>query len=85
MNFKHIVWFLKAKSKKKCSNEITVTVARYDAGDHVAVYPTNDPELVEKLGSLLDVDLDTVISLNNTDGEKPFYLLGPGVLATNIL
>lgn len=47
-----------------------VTVARYDAGDHVAVYPTNDPELVEKLGGLLDVDLDAVISLNNTDGEK---------------
>lgn len=36
----------------------------------MAVYPTNDPELVEKLGSLLDVDLDTVISLNNTDGEN---------------
>ena len=47
-----------------------VSVARYDAGDHVAVYPTNDPELVEKLGSLLDVDLDTVISLDNTDGEE---------------
>lgn len=51
----------------------------------MAVYPTNDPELVEKLGSLLDVDLDTVISLNNTDGEKPSYLLGLGVLATNFL
>ena len=45
------------------------TVLRYDAGDHVAVYPTNSPELVETLGNLLNVDLDTVISLNNTDGE----------------
>ena len=51
----------------------------------MAVYPTNDPELVEKLGSLLDVDLDTVISLNNTDGEKRSYLLGLRVLATNFL
>ena len=40
----------------------------------MAVYPTNDPELVEKLGSLLDVDLDTVISLNNTDGEKVTFM-----------
>ncbi len=47
-----------------------VTVPRYDAGDHVAVYPTNSSELVEKLGSLLKMDLDTVISLNNTDGEE---------------
>lgn len=46
------------------------TLQRYDAGDHVAVYPTNSPELVEKLGSLLNVDLDAVISLNNTDGEE---------------
>lgn len=30
----------------------------------------NDPELVEKLGNLLNVDLDAVVSLNNTDGEK---------------
>ena len=35
----------------------------------MAVYPTNDHELVEKLGSMLNVDLDAVISLKNTDGE----------------
>ena len=45
-------------------------IPRYEAGDHVAVYPTNDPELVEKLGQMLQVDLDTVISLNNNDGES---------------
>ena len=42
---------------------------RYEAGDHVAVYPINDPELVTKLGSLLGADLDTVVSLNNVDGK----------------
>lgn len=41
---------------------------RYDAGDHVAIYPTNDPARVERIGKLLDVDLDTVFSLNNLDG-----------------
>ncbi|XP_020616329.1 NADPH--cytochrome P450 reductase-like [Orbicella faveolata] len=51
--------------------DITGSKIKYDAGDHVAVYPTNDPELVEKLGSLLDVDLDSVISLNNTDEDSP--------------
>ena len=44
-------------------------VLRYDAGDHVAVYPTNDPELVEKIGQILNIDLDVVFSLVNKDGR----------------
>ncbi|KAL9982110.1 hypothetical protein ACROYT_G010910 [Oculina patagonica] len=51
--------------------DITGSKIKYDAGDHVAVYPTNSSELVEKLGSLLKMDLDTVISLNNTDEDSP--------------
>ncbi|XP_067144263.1 NADPH--cytochrome P450 reductase [Centruroides vittatus] len=43
---------------------------RYDAGDHVAVYPTNDPSLVEKLGNLLNVDLNTIITLKNLDEDS---------------
>lgn len=41
----------------------------------MAVYPTNDLQLVEKLGSMLNVDLDSVISLKNTDGEIAVNLL----------
>lgn len=41
---------------------------RYDTGDHVAVYPTNSSELVDKIGKLLNADLDAVFSLLNTDG-----------------
>ena len=37
------------------------------AGDHVAVYPTNDSTIVAKLGELFNVNLDTVISLNAID------------------
>lgn len=40
------------------------------SGDHLAVYPVNSEELVNKLGELLNVDLDTVIILTNTDGMK---------------
>ena len=40
---------------------------RYDPGDHIAVYPENNHELVEKLGERLDVDLDQVMSLDSTD------------------
>ena len=36
------------------------------------MYPTNDPELVEKLASMLNVDLDAVISLQNRDGEHVY-------------
>ena len=42
---------------------------RYEAGDHVGVYPINDLNIVEKIGKRLDVDLDTVFSLNNVDGQ----------------
>ncbi|XP_015928394.1 NADPH--cytochrome P450 reductase [Parasteatoda tepidariorum] len=50
--------------------DITGSKIRYEAGDHVAVYPTNNPELVEKIGKLLNVDLDTVFSLNNLDEDS---------------
>lgn len=43
---------------------------RYEAGDHVAMYPVNDTELVEKLGKSCNADLDTVFSLINTDLES---------------
>uniref|UniRef100_A0A7M5USV6 Uncharacterized protein n=2 Tax=Clytia hemisphaerica TaxID=252671 RepID=A0A7M5USV6_9CNID len=42
---------------------------KYSAGDHVGIYPTNDPELVEKIGKLLNIDLDEVISLDNVDPD----------------
>lgn len=45
-------------------------IFRYEAGDHVAVYPTNDSALVEKFGEILNVDLDTVITLTNVDGKE---------------
>lgn len=43
---------------------------RYEAGDHVAVYPVNDRETVEKIGKRLNVDLNTVFTLTNVDGES---------------
>jgi len=42
---------------------------RYEAGDHVAVYPTNDPAIVERMGELLSVDLDSIISLDAIDPD----------------
>ena len=43
--------------------------ARYEAGDHVAVYPSNDPEIVNRIGELLNVDLDSVFSLVNIEED----------------
>lgn len=43
---------------------------RYDAGDHLAVFPVNNSELVEKLGKLTGKDLDIVFTLINTDEES---------------
>ncbi|XP_067639108.1 NADPH--cytochrome P450 reductase isoform X1 [Eurosta solidaginis] len=50
--------------------DISGSKMRYDAGDHVAMYPINDTELVEKLGKLCNADLDTVFSLINTDTDS---------------
>ncbi len=47
-------------------------VCSYEAGDHVAVFPTNDADLIAELGRLVgDVDLDVVFKLVNTDGTVP--------------
>ncbi|XP_057207943.1 P450 (cytochrome) oxidoreductase b isoform X2 [Triplophysa rosa] len=50
--------------------DITGSKIRYESGDHVAVYPTNDTAIVNKIGDILGVDLDTIISLNNLDEES---------------
>ncbi|KAJ4936059.1 hypothetical protein JOQ06_017583 [Pogonophryne albipinna] len=50
--------------------DITGSKIRYDSGDHVAVFPTNDSAMVNKLGQILGVNLDVVISLNNLDEES---------------
>ncbi|XP_067306111.1 P450 (cytochrome) oxidoreductase b isoform X2 [Pseudorasbora parva] len=50
--------------------DITGSKIRYESGDHVAVYPINDTAIVSRIGEILGVDLDTVISLNNLDEES---------------
>jgi len=50
----------------------------YEAGDHLGIYPENDPQLVQQLGVRLGQDLDVVFSLHGVDAsetQKPF--LGP--------
>jgi len=43
---------------------------RYEAGDHLAVYPVNDEDLVERLGNLCKANMETVFSLINTDTDS---------------
>lgn len=50
--------------------DITESKIRYETGDHVAVYPTNDSNIVEEIGKRLEVDLDVVFSLNNLDEDS---------------
>ncbi|CAH1231416.1 POR [Branchiostoma lanceolatum] len=49
--------------------DISGSRIRYEAGDHVAVFPTNDPAMVEEIAHLLKVNLDDVFTLNNVDDE----------------
>lgn len=39
-------------------------------GDHLAVYPVNNEELVNKIGELTQKDLDIIFTLTNTDEES---------------
>ncbi|XP_062539722.1 NADPH--cytochrome P450 reductase isoform X1 [Armigeres subalbatus] len=43
---------------------------RYEAGDHLAMYPVNDTDLVLRLGKLCNAELDTIFSLINTDTDS---------------
>ncbi|XP_071790459.1 NADPH--cytochrome P450 reductase-like isoform X1 [Asterias amurensis] len=50
--------------------DISDSKIRYEAGDHVAVFPTNDPVLVDRIAELIGgEDMDTVMSLNNVDED----------------
>ena len=58
------------KSDSRCSlRKMYVFLKRYEAGDHVAVYPVNESEIVEGIGKRLEIDVDTVFTLTNLDGE----------------
>jgi len=62
----------KEGSDRSCMHielDIEKSGIRYHAGDHVGIYPINDPLLVEKIGKLLDIDLDTVFKLTNVDED----------------
>ena len=49
--------------------DISGSRLNYVAGDHLAIFPANDPQLVERIGELLEIDLGTVFTLTNTDGK----------------
>ena len=49
--------------------DITGSRLNYVTGDHVAIFPVNNAKSVERIGELLDTDLDTVFTLTNVDGK----------------
>ncbi|XGW18244.1 hypothetical protein V3C99_002680 [Haemonchus contortus] len=61
------------KSERSCRHiEFAVEGSRirYEAGDHLAVFPANDPELVDAVISLLDFDPEQAFRLINVDEES---------------
>lgn len=61
------------KSDRSCMHiefDIEGSKMRYESGDHLAVYPVNNVDLVNKIGEKCGVDLDTVFTLTNTDEES---------------
>lgn len=63
----------KEKSDRSCRHiEFDTRGARirYEAGDHLGVFPTNDSALVEELCQLLGANMDLVFRLTNLDEES---------------
>lgn len=61
------------KSERSCRHIEFITNGariRYEAGDHLGVFPTNDPDLVEELGRLVDAKMDLPFRLINLDEES---------------
>lgn len=52
------------------SFDIANSRIRYETGDHVAVYPVNDPSLVQRLGDRLGIDLDQGFYLDSLDEDS---------------
>jgi len=50
--------------------DITGSKMRYEIGDHVAVYPTNDAVAVDFIGKRLGIDLDEMFALENVDEDS---------------
>ncbi|KHJ91157.1 FAD binding domain protein [Oesophagostomum dentatum] len=61
------------KSERSCRHiEFAVEGSRirYEAGDHLGVFPTNDPELIDAMISLLDFNPEQAFRLINIDEES---------------
>ncbi|CAK9299129.1 unnamed protein product [Gordionus sp. m RMFG-2023] len=59
--------------ERKCMHielDITGSRLKYEPGDHIAIYPQNDKDLVDSIGHALNIDLDQIISLVNLDDES---------------
>lgn len=69
MHRHYAIFGLTSNKNFRCVVYAYVHRCRYTAGDHVAIYPENDVALVERIGELLEVDLDQIFSLVNKDGE----------------
>ena len=70
------------KGPRSCMHieiDIRNSKLRYEAGDHVAIYPQNDTKLVERIGQLLNADLNTVFTLKNLTMFVPFGLWFPRI------
>lgn len=55
--------------------KIDPTRVRYEAGDHIGIFPKNNPDLVTRIAKLLSTDLETVFKLINLDGKKKILFL----------
>jgi len=62
---------------------VVFSSSRYEPGDHLGVYPQNDPDTVEQLAKRLGADLNQIIAIysNQSSASSPTaVVVGPCTL-----
>lgn len=56
----------------------------YETGDHIGIFPTNDPVTVEQLARRLQADLDQIFEMKSVDEKSP-SAIGPCTLRAALM
>jgi len=61
------------KGERSCMHielNIENSKIKYETGDHVGIYPKNNSKLVNRIGELLEANLDQIFTLDNLDEDS---------------
>ncbi len=73
MNDPSGLWDFSREAPRTSTRDIRLRLpegVRYATGDHLAVYPQNQPEMVAALCERIDIDPDAIVTLSAPGGPR---------------